>query len=291
MLQAVARLRLSYGDENGPNIKSNVNNDAHDAGEDRIVMLSSKPKAESPKESALNTMQAVKQMRDRENVLQSQIIKNLQEDHATIAKKLEETCNALLSAKQREASLENSISDLSCDNEELASSNESLIKENAEKQQTIEGLMEQMRLLKSQEGTDARILKAAKKYLKMVFNYGEAERASRPIQMSKAEWQVDARVAACGGCQRRFGTFLRRHHCRSCGQVFCSDCCSGTAVMYDSTGAPTPHMGHQRCCTACAKMVTEADGKKKHFKAMAKNGLREMEQVLASGEVLFDDLE
>ncbi len=26
-------------------------------------------------------------------------------------------------------------------------------------------------------------------------------------------------------CPKQFGTFLRRHHCRRCGYVFCATCC------------------------------------------------------------------
>ncbi|CBK21583.2 uncharacterized protein [Blastocystis hominis] len=30
---------------------------------------------------------------------------------------------------------------------------------------------------------------------------------------------------SCYGCQQKFTVIRRRHHCRICGQVFCSDCC------------------------------------------------------------------
>jgi len=30
----------------------------------------------------------------------------------------------------------------------------------------------------------------------------------------------------CYECGERFTTFRRRHHCRVCGQIFCSKCCS-----------------------------------------------------------------
>ena len=29
----------------------------------------------------------------------------------------------------------------------------------------------------------------------------------------------------CYECGERFTTFRRRHHCRVCGQIFCSKCC------------------------------------------------------------------
>lgn len=37
-------------------------------------------------------------------------------------------------------------------------------------------------------------------------------------------WVHDYRVSMCQGCMREFTIFFRRHHCRACGSVVCSDC-------------------------------------------------------------------
>lgn len=37
-------------------------------------------------------------------------------------------------------------------------------------------------------------------------------------------WMNDAFVADCLNCFRPFSAFRRKHHCRFCGQIFCSDC-------------------------------------------------------------------
>lgn len=37
-------------------------------------------------------------------------------------------------------------------------------------------------------------------------------------------WVPDQLVIACSCCNASFTLFRRRHHCRACGQIFCSDC-------------------------------------------------------------------
>ncbi|XP_004365574.2 myotubularin [Capsaspora owczarzaki ATCC 30864] len=37
-------------------------------------------------------------------------------------------------------------------------------------------------------------------------------------------WVPDHRVKACHDCQLRFSQLRRKHHCRGCGQIFCSEC-------------------------------------------------------------------
>lgn len=41
---------------------------------------------------------------------------------------------------------------------------------------------------------------------------------------SFAEWQPDKDVDQCLNCDAKFSFFLRRHHCRCCGGIFCGDC-------------------------------------------------------------------
>ena len=38
-------------------------------------------------------------------------------------------------------------------------------------------------------------------------------------------WMPDAVSTKCYDCEAKFTTFRRRHHCRVCGQIFCSKCC------------------------------------------------------------------
>ena len=38
------------------------------------------------------------------------------------------------------------------------------------------------------------------------------------------KWVEDDSVTICYNCDRSFSIFLRRHHCRFCGKIFCGDC-------------------------------------------------------------------
>lgn len=40
------------------------------------------------------------------------------------------------------------------------------------------------------------------------------------------QWQLDIEVSNCPKCSKKFSFFNRRHHCRKCGKVYCSNCCN-----------------------------------------------------------------
>jgi len=41
----------------------------------------------------------------------------------------------------------------------------------------------------------------------------------------KKKWIEDSDVNACKKCNEPFSLWIRRHHCRNCGQIFCYNCC------------------------------------------------------------------
>lgn len=50
---------------------------------------------------------------------------------------------------------------------------------------------------------------------------------SKPISIPKrkpAIWMPDKRFDRCFKCNVQFGMLLRKHHCRACGRIFCSEC-------------------------------------------------------------------
>ena len=52
---------------------------------------------------------------------------------------------------------------------------------------------------------------------------------------SQKYWMPDAVATKCYDCEAKFTTFRRRHHCRVCGQIFCSKCC-GNYISGESIG-------------------------------------------------------
>ena len=59
-----------------------------------------------------------------------------------------------------------------------------------------------------------------------------------------AKWVDDGERSRCGQCRREFWLLRRRHHCRSCGEIFCNECSSTTASV-EQSGRP------ERLCDAC----------------------------------------
>uniref|UniRef100_UPI00398EA1E4 FYVE and coiled-coil domain-containing protein 1 n=1 Tax=Pristiophorus japonicus TaxID=55135 RepID=UPI00398EA1E4 len=61
---------------------------------------------------------------------------------------------------------------------------------------------------------------------------------------SEARWLGDREVNYCPDCQSQFTWWLRRHHCRLCGRIFCYYCSNNFVT--------TKHSGkRERCCRAC----------------------------------------
>eukprot|EP01119_Soliformovum_irregulare_P012791 TRINITY_DN333_c5_g1_i1.p1 TRINITY_DN333_c5_g1~~TRINITY_DN333_c5_g1_i1.p1 ORF type:complete len:406 (+),score=104.91 TRINITY_DN333_c5_g1_i1:90-1220(+) len=51
------------------------------------------------------------------------------------------------------------------------------------------------------------------------------EPTASPV-VGRPRWMKDTESAKCIGCNSQFSTFVRRHHCRCCGDLFCSSCTS-----------------------------------------------------------------
>ncbi|KAG5675557.1 hypothetical protein PVAND_005452 [Polypedilum vanderplanki] len=63
-------------------------------------------------------------------------------------------------------------------------------------------------------------------------------------------WMPDDKSRECYDCSQKFTTFRRKHHCRLCGQIFCSRCCR-TIIP----GKIINCNGDLRVCTYCSKVV------------------------------------
>lgn len=66
----------------------------------------------------------------------------------------------------------------------------------------------------------------------------------------KQYWMPDGNCKECYDCGDKFTTFRRRHHCRVCGQIFCSRCCN-----QEIPGKIIGCTGDLRVCKYCCKVV------------------------------------
>ncbi|XP_041374474.1 1-phosphatidylinositol 3-phosphate 5-kinase-like isoform X2 [Gigantopelta aegis] len=66
----------------------------------------------------------------------------------------------------------------------------------------------------------------------------------------KQYWMPDSSCRECYNCGDKFTTFRRRHHCRICGQIFCSKCCN-----QELPGKIIGYKGGIRVCQYCCKVV------------------------------------
>ncbi|XP_032879488.1 1-phosphatidylinositol 3-phosphate 5-kinase isoform X4 [Amblyraja radiata] len=66
----------------------------------------------------------------------------------------------------------------------------------------------------------------------------------------KQYWMPDSQCKECYDCSDKFTTFRRRHHCRLCGQIFCSRCCN-----QEIPGKFMGYAGELRACTYCRKIA------------------------------------
>ena len=65
-------------------------------------------------------------------------------------------------------------------------------------------------------------------------------------QHEQVVWMRDADAPRCLSCDKRFFfPFRRRHHCRSCGLIFCSRCCSRFVLHPNAAAVLT--------CIACQR--------------------------------------
>jgi len=70
-------------------------------------------------------------------------------------------------------------------------------------------------------------------------------------------WMPDELCKTCYACEVEFNVFRRRHHCRLCGQVFCSNCSAYSLDVSKSMVAASPGRGNvassgkMRVCKMC----------------------------------------
>ncbi|KAG0476101.1 hypothetical protein HPP92_012942 [Vanilla planifolia] len=66
--------------------------------------------------------------------------------------------------------------------------------------------------------------------------FGDWMNLMKPDNLEKDHWVPDEAVSQCTSCGVAFGPFVRGHHCRNCGDIFCDKCSQGrTALSADES--------------------------------------------------------
>lgn len=72
-------------------------------------------------------------------------------------------------------------------------------------------------------------------------------------------WMSDRSSKACYECEQLFTFFRRRHHCRSCGQIFCSNCCARLPQSFggNKVDDSISRLRKQLVCHTCHRQLRE----------------------------------
>eukprot|EP00301_Raphidiophrys_heterophryoidea_P024075 c76_g1_i1.p1 GENE.c76_g1_i1~~c76_g1_i1.p1 ORF type:complete len:323 (-),score=101.63 c76_g1_i1:426-1265(-) len=65
---------------------------------------------------------------------------------------------------------------------------------------------------------------------------------SGKMLVTSVQWVPDKQAPKCFDCQEPFNAIRRRHHCRCCGGVFCTNCSSHNVIIYGEV---------KRACSKC----------------------------------------
>jgi hypothetical protein len=88
-------------------------------------------------------------------------------------------------------------------------------------------------------------------YVKHVNDSPTAQLTTNPI------WIDDKEVSKCHMCPAKFSTITRKHHCRQCGNIFCSTCCSQKKIVKYPAKNPSSKEDPNKpllVCNACFRL-------------------------------------
>ena len=83
--------------------------------------------------------------------------------------------------------------------------------------------------------------KGREKYVRRVYANFEIMKKYRCVG-----WVFDSDLENCMICGASFGLFKRKHHCRTCGDLVCTDCSEGEVIITEY-----PEYGYVKACNNC----------------------------------------
>lgn len=163
-----------------------------------------------------------------------------------------------LQLKEKIILLEASLKDLSAEvqtSKELKSELEKVRHQWAEAQTTLEELGIQL----SESKLKVSELHEKEKRQQELLNHsmsppmhsGGVGDTQQSIYSTPGIWAPDSLVTSCTSCKKEFGLTRRKHHCRSCGDIFCRACSDYWRPLSEENGGLGKSV---RVCLACYAM-------------------------------------
>ena len=82
---------------------------------------------------------------------------------------------------------------------------------------------------------------------KLVLRVQKRRFGNEPLKSSYSKWQLDRYCDSCNKCHSKLLRANQKHHCRSCGLIFCNDCSSNKHVYLNGA--------YERTCNNCLKLL------------------------------------
>jgi 1-phosphatidylinositol-3-phosphate 5-kinase len=83
-----------------------------------------------------------------------------------------------------------------------------------------------------------------------------ATKIDNRLNLQRPIWIPDSSAKGCLSCMEQFTLFNRRHHCRLCGQIFCSKCCQKISC---SELRAMGYTDREFVCNICRRQDTDSE--------------------------------